>query len=227
MLRSSTNGRQSLRAFAPLFILAIAVVFWRLAGGSDTARLRRPVQPEIVRAVEMGDQNRTAELLAAGVNPNAARLVYHYPPGTGNERNRFAPTPVLQIAVRNRNLAVARLLLERGADPNARGPYDYTALHLAAANNDVEMTRLLLNFETDPNAREAIRGETPLHRVVWGRRDPDQSQKRVEVAQLLLKAGADPRVQDRSGVTPTEAARRRGETTLLAVYAAQSPSAVH
>lgn len=37
-----------------------------------------------------------------------------------------------------------RMLLERGADPNAKQQLDYTALHGAASRGDVEMAKLLL-----------------------------------------------------------------------------------
>lgn len=48
--------------------------------------------------------------------------------------------------------AVARLLLDRGADPNAAGA-GYTALHAAAVRGDLETTRALLAHGADPNAR--------------------------------------------------------------------------
>jgi len=40
--------------------------------------------------------------------------------------------------------ATMRLLLERGADVNARQQLDYTALHGAASRGDIEMAKLLL-----------------------------------------------------------------------------------
>lgn len=46
-----------------------------------------------------------------------------------------------------------KLLLERGADPNAKQQLDYTPLHGAASRGDVEMARLLLAHGADPNAK--------------------------------------------------------------------------
>ncbi len=46
-----------------------------------------------------------------------------------------------------------KLLLERGADPNARQQMDYTPLHSAASHGDVEMAELLLAHGADPDAR--------------------------------------------------------------------------
>jgi uncharacterized protein len=48
-----------------------------------------------------------------------------------------------------------KLLLERGADPNARQQLDYTPLHGAASRGDVEMAELLLAHGADPNAKGA------------------------------------------------------------------------
>ena len=46
-----------------------------------------------------------------------------------------------------------RVLLERGADANARQQVDYTPLHGAASRGDVEMARLLLANGADRNAK--------------------------------------------------------------------------
>lgn len=46
-----------------------------------------------------------------------------------------------------------RVLLERGADPNARQQLDYTPLHGAASRGDLEMARLLLEHGAQ---REAL-----------------------------------------------------------------------
>lgn len=210
-----------LRAIAPLLLLAVAMLFWRLADGGGTAPRRggRTPQPEIVRATERGDVPRVAELLKEGVSANSVRVVYHYPEGTGNERNRYAPTPLLQIAVRNKNHALAELLLRQGADPNARGPYDYTALHVAAGGGNPQLVALLLARNADPSVREQIRNETPLHRAILGnfRRDANPNDaNRAQVVRLLVQAGADKTAVDRTGATPGEHARRRNFSSLLA-----------
>ncbi len=53
-----------------------------------------------------------------------------------------------------------RLLLECGADANARQQLDYTPLHGAASRGDVEMAELLLAHGADRNAK-ASDGMTP------------------------------------------------------------------
>jgi uncharacterized protein len=48
-----------------------------------------------------------------------------------------------------------KMLLERGADPNAKQQMDYTALHGAAGHGDIEMAKLLLAHGADSNAKTA------------------------------------------------------------------------
>jgi uncharacterized protein len=55
----------------------------------------------------------------------------------------------LHSAAANRNLEIARLLLEHGAIVNARQADDFTPLHAAAQNGQVEMVRLFLGYGAD------------------------------------------------------------------------------
>ena len=55
-----------------------------------------------------------------------------------------------------------RLLLERGADPNARQQLDFTPMHAAAGRGDVEMARLLLEFGAERGLK-ATDGQTPAN----------------------------------------------------------------
>lgn len=56
--------------------------------------------------------------------------------------------------------ATMRLLLERGADPNAQQQLDYTPMHGAASRGDIEMAKLLIEHGADPHAK-ASDGQTP------------------------------------------------------------------
>jgi len=67
----------------------------------------------------------------------------------------------LHSAAASRSLEIARLLLEMGADPNARQNNDVTPLQEAAANGQVELAELLLNHGAMIDSAQA-QGETPL-----------------------------------------------------------------
>jgi ankyrin repeat protein len=80
--------------------------------------------------------------------------------------------------------SVLRLLLERGADVNARASDDgRTPLHLASENGALEVVRLLLEHGANVEAVN-IRGNTPLQ-VVYG----DQG-RHDGITKLLVEYGA-------------------------------------
>lgn len=58
----------------------------------------------------------------------------------------------VHAAAASRNHAMMKILLERGANPNAKQQLDYTPIHTAAARGDMEMARLLLSHGADRNA---------------------------------------------------------------------------
>lgn len=56
----------------------------------------------------------------------------------------------LHSASAGNHLAVAKVLLEAGADPNAAQADEFVPIHAAAQNGNAEMIRLLLEYGADP-----------------------------------------------------------------------------
>ena len=102
-------------------------------------------------------------------------------------------TPVWFSISRGRNLALARWLLEAGADPNF-------SLWAAAFNNDLEAIRLLLSFGAeleDPSV-----DETPfLGAVQWSHFD---------AAEEFLRHGANVNARDSTGMTALHYMLKKG-----------------
>ena len=78
-------------------------------------------------------------------------------------------TPLLQATntdangqgLRGDNSEVVTLLLDYGANVNARGPKDITPLHWAVAMNHKEVVKILLDRGADVTAQEGISDQTP------------------------------------------------------------------
>ena len=104
------------------------------------------------------------------------------------------PDSFLEAATSNPDPAVPALLLDRGANPNARGPDGHSMLHWAAAREDLDVAQLLIDQGADVNARDGW-GSTPLH---WATR----TEIGAEMVSLLVDSGADVTATDNRLQTP-------------------------
>jgi len=98
-----------------------------------------------------------------------------------------------------RSAAVARVLLKAGADPSRGGQYGGTPLQVAATRVP-EVTQALLEGGAPVNQRSDSSGHTPLWYAAHA--------GNLEVVKLLLNAGADPFLAPMDGVTVLDVARK-------------------
>jgi|SRR5438874_10520744 len=139
--------------------------------------------PEIAQLfTERGAELTFAEACAVGDRKRAIALL----DGDPSLLNKYAEDgyPPVELAIFFRHPALARELIERGADVNAaaKNPQRVAPVHAAVTVGDFETMRLLLERGANPNARQES-GFTALHGAA-GHGD-------VEMAKLLLKHGAD------------------------------------
>ncbi|HZO23218.1 MAG TPA: ankyrin repeat domain-containing protein [Steroidobacteraceae bacterium] len=149
-------------------------------------------QPDFFEACLLGDEPAVRAGLAGGQDVNACA-----PDG-------FTP---LGLAVYFGHPAVARLLLQRGAEVNARArnAQQVGPIHAALSRNDLPALELLLLHGADPDLpqQQLFR---PLHIAA--------ANGNALAAGLLLLFGAQPAARTEGGKLASELARERGHTVL-------------
>lgn len=107
----------------------------------------------------------------------------------------------LQHAAYTGDAALVRLLLERGANPNRRDTYGWTAFFLAAIHERFEAAEVLAHWKGCRHCLRGNHGETALHMAV-SRRKPEA------VKYLLNHTRVQKDVKDDRGETALDYARR-------------------
>ncbi len=109
-----------------------------------------------------------------------------------DEKDGFGDTPLFNAA----SLDVMELLIEHGADVNARNSEDgSTVLHGAAAGGYLDVAELLLEHGADLHARD-FDGETPLHVAALA--------KDHDMVRYLVERGAALHTPSKRGETPQD-----------------------
>jgi uncharacterized protein len=155
----------------------------------------------LVIAARTGNVDVVKALLAHGAFVDATD-----PASKQTPLSRQSP---LMWAISERHPGVTRILIEAGANINARSPGGFTPLLFAARVGDAESAKALLDAGADPNAAWGA----PMMAAPGGGR-PDGSTPlmvaiasgRSEVAVLLLQSGADPNAGVSAAYTALHAA---------------------
>lgn len=123
----------------------------------------------VAHAILSGDAAAVEQLLREGQNP---------------DHKYVDKLPLIILAVQHNNADILKMLLDAGADANARATTGETALHVAIAEEKQACLEILLAHHADVNL--STNGITPLIKAI--------TQGNTAIAEQLLKAGA--RVND-------------------------------
>jgi ankyrin repeat protein len=104
-------------------------------------------------------------------------------------------------------IGIARLLLERGLDVNAREKDGWTSLHCAAFKGRVEVAQFLLDHGANAML-ETDEGKSALHMVSRGKYGSEEHG--IGIARLLLGRGLDVNAQEKDGWTSLHCAAFKG-----------------
>jgi uncharacterized protein len=203
------------------------------------------VETTIRRSSKAATRAENAELLTASRSGDADGAAIAIRGGADLEaRDGRRRTPLLLAATFDRT-AVARLLVPLGADPDAlddrhdspwlvtgvtgsvamakillavdpdltlRNRFGGISIIPAAERGHVDYVRLMTKTSTNVNHVNDLGWTALLEAVILG----DGSRPYVQIVTILLDAGADPMLADRSGITALEHAERRGYSKIAA-----------
>lgn len=134
----------------------------------------------LLEAIETSESSNVERALAVGADVNVK-----------NERGD--PALIVAVAWSYGDTEIIKLLLERGADVNAKeSSLGATALAFAISSGHTEIVRLLLENGADINTKD-INGYTPLIEATFN--------NEIEIGRLLLEKGADINAKDLRGMT--------------------------
>lgn len=125
---------------------------------------------------------------------------------------REAPAPPLLAAIAAGQMDMVRLLLARGADPDATDLQGQNALIIAARQRNTELARLLIDRGAPVNYVSS-RGMTPLNMALLAR---DRA-----TVELLVAEGADLTLTGPDGIPPIRHATEWGDRRVLEIFRAR------
>ena len=164
----------------------------RIAAWKDAAETA-----EVLRRYGAREQRREQQAALEKQRQERAVLEKQRREQTTSE-DKHGVTPLHKAAANNR-YKTAEVLLNNGADVNAKNKYGWTPLHLAAEKDASATAEVLLKQGADVNAKDKY-GFTPLH---------DAAEKDASAtAEVLLKQGADVNAKDNDGFTPLHRAEQ-------------------
>jgi len=151
---------------------------------------------DIFYAVKVGDVNGVKKFLGAGADVNP------------RDKDGDDQTP-LHWACRKGHSAIVRLLLDHGADMNARNGLHNTPLDLACeTDGHLDIARMLIEAGADVDAKNsAANGKTPLHAACW--------HGHSDIVRLLIEVAADVNARNLNGNTPLHMACQRGHMDIV------------
>ena len=151
-------------------------------------------------AIIAGDLRTVGKLLAN--NPSLISII-------DDRGKRSSGLPALYLSIKYGHAEIVELLLSKGAKPNERDIHGQGSLHMAAKNGRANLVRILVDYGADINGGKNGFRHPPLCYA-----------SNAQVAEALIKNGADVNWRDKRRATPLHSIARSGITTAAEVLLA-------
>jgi uncharacterized protein len=208
-----------------------AILIW--AAMTQAANSQSSAARNMLDAAARGDAARLEGLIANGAPLDPTDSAGQTPLLLAVQGNHVAAAEALIKAGSNINAQAAnkdtpwllagalgrtemlRLMIPRGPDFSIRNRFGGNALIPACERAHVDTVKLLLTTKIDVNHVNNLGWTCLLEIVILG----DGGPRHVEVAQLVLAAGANANIADKDGVSPLAHAKRKGQREIAQLIA--------
>jgi hypothetical protein len=207
------------KAYDALYPKTIEDILWIMAKAGHT-KLVAPLmnlskvtrtcihlQP-IMMNVKLGRRGRTQLHHCAenGLTTSVKRLLSIRNINVNVKEDEYGSTP-LHSAAWNGHIEIARLLLQNGAEVDAKSNYGNTPLHDAAFQGHIDILHLLVENGADLEAQDD-HGERALHKAAYSGHLPF-------IQELISRYHVDINASDNNGRTALRLARARNHSTVI------------
>jgi ankyrin repeat protein len=182
-----------------------------LEGGADPETRSSLDQTALCMASSRGYIDVVRSLIDRGADPSAMSRDW-------TEDSLVEWTP-LHAAIEKESRDIVLLLLEGGADTEARSNHDKTPLHMASFRGYADIVRQLVSHGADPNG-ECECYTAYYSNVKWTPLHEASFHGSLEIARILLEYGANPNAVDCLGDAALHLASDRTVVELLLEYGA-------
>ena len=132
-------------------------------------------------------------------------------PNTGETSSAPSGGPALHAAIAKADSEAVLVLLDGGADVNAKNRFGDPALHAAIDEGHTEILRILVEADANVDGKNAF-GDPALHRAIL--------KGNSEMVRVLVEAGADANATNAFGDSALSLAVHEGDGEVLRILAA-------
>ncbi|EHU2111735.1 ankyrin repeat domain-containing protein [Acinetobacter baumannii] len=176
-----------------------------MAAANDDIQLIKHILSQKTLINARDETGSTALMVATRANNIHAAHMLIEAGADVNAKDNIQDSPYLYAGAQG-YLKILRMTLMHGADLKSTNRYGGTALIPAAERGHVETVRTLIAAGINVNHVNNLGWTALLEAIILGNGKSNYQQ----IVALLLKAGANPNLADKDGITPLQHARTRG-----------------